>query len=578
MQFEQKSVDFDVGLGMRTSLGLTLLVGTILSVLASAILLYISIATMIGPWIAPTLILISSLVFTIFRKSDLDMPRQLVMISALASGSGIVAVGVGFSLPMLYFLAPASFDALIATPLNFITHVCSTILLAGAFGIFIGKFLSRKILNKEDLSFPISRIAYQVSSAQSHTNEARSLFKGLSATLLLCMLRDGMFAFKGIITKNLTVFSTVITGPIIFAIWPTLWSIGFTTGLESTLPLLIGLISRYTVLLPINYHSTFLPVALFAPLKEESFITAFCAGMIVSDMALSWLRNPKAIFLYIKSYTMHLRSPKVPYFFSIVLHPIKAFFAEEISLKTLVKSAYRIEPFLGFASFFFFFSYLKFSFLAQLVVLVAMLIGLYEINRLCGKIGLLQIGRFSAFILIPIVVLFKINALQMTALIIFFNVAAAVSSDLLFDYKTADLSSTSRESVHGLQWIGLVISSLTVAVVCYLLFTGLTLGSEELFAHRGRSKALLIQSLYFDQYVVGAGFLFGCILKKLRISPTMAFGGIIMPSQITLGFVFGGLLSKLAGKKRDSLLPFCSGVFATETLWLLLCLGLRFFQ
>lgn len=563
---------------MRTSLGLTLLVGTALSILASAILLYISIATMIGPWIAPTLILISSLIFTIFKKQDLDTPKQLVMISALASGGGIVAVGVGFSLPMLYFLAPESFNALIATPWNFIAHVGGTILLAGSFGIFIGKFLSKTLLRKEDLTFPISKIAHQIASSQSRASETRSLFNGLSITLLVCALRDGIFSFKGIITKDLTLISTATTGPIIFSIWPTLWSIGFTTGLASTIPLLIGLIARYTVLFPINHHSVFLPFSLFEPLREESFITAFCAGMIVSDMILSWLRNPKEVIQYVKSYVAQIRSPKTPLLSSIILHPIKAFWAEDVSLKILIKSIYRIEPFLASASFFFFFSYLKFSILAQLVILAAMLIGLYEINRLCGKIGLLQIGRFSAFILIPMVILFKINPLQMTGLIIFFNVAAAVSSDLLFDYKTADLSASSRDSVHGLQWIGLIISSITIAVVCYMLFTGLTLGSEELFAHRGRTKALLVQSLHFNHYVVSAGFLFGCILKRFRISPTMAFGGIIMPSQITLGFVFGGLLSKLAGKKRDSFLPFCSGVFATETLWLLICLGLRFFN
>lgn len=561
---------------MRTSLGLTLLIGTVLSILASAILLYISIATMIGPWIAPTLILISSLIFTVFKKRDADTPKNLIMISALASGGGIVAVGVGFSLPMLYFLAPASFDTLIATPLHFISHVGVTILLAGTFGIFVGKFLARKLLKKDDLTFPISQMAYQVATAQSHKSEARSLFKGVSITLLLCMLRDGIYSYKGIIAKDWTLLSTVVTGPIIFSLWPTLWAIGFTTGLANTIPLLVGLIARYAVLFPINYHSAYLPFTLFEPLKEEGFITAFCAGMIVADMALSLLRDPASIIRYIKSYSTHLSNPKAPLLRSIVLHPMKAFFAEDISLSTLIKSLYRIEPFVALASFFFFFSYLEFSFLAQLVMLAAMLIGLYEINRFCGKIGLLQIGRFSAFILIPMVIFFKINPLQMTALIIFFNVAAAVSSDLLFDYKTADLNSTSRESVHGLQWMGLVISSITIAVVCYLLFTGLTLGSEELFAHRGRTKALLVQSLNFNLYVVSAGFLFGSILKRFRISPTMAFGGIIMPSQITLGFVFGGLLSKLAGKKRDSYLPFCSGIFASETLWLLLCLSLRF--
>lgn len=561
---------------MKTSLGFTICIGAALSIFASAILLYISVATMIGPWIAPTLMLLSSLFFTILRSSKIDVPQQLVHISALASGGGIVAVGVGFSLPMLYFLAPHSFETLMASPFYFISHISLTILLAGIFGIFIGKFFSKTLLKKDDLTFPISRIAHQIAVAQSHDTEGRSLFKGVGATLLVCLLRDGFYSFKGLIAKHFTILSTAVTGPISFSIWPTLWSVGFITGLESTIHLLVGLIARYAVLYPINHHSTFLPFSLFAPLKEESFITAFCAGMILSDIALAWLNRPKAIFHYIKGYISTLRQPKAPFLYSFIFHPMKTLFQEHVPLSMLVKSLNRIEPLLAIVSFFFFFSFLEFSLTAQIVILIAMLIALYEINRLCGKIGLLQMGRFSAFILIAVVFLFKINALQMTALTIFFNIAAAVSSDLLFDYKTAELASTSRDKVHGLQWIGLFISSITVAVVCYMLFTGLRLGSEELFAHRGRSKALLIQSLHFDHYIVSAGFLFGCLLKWLRISPTMTFGGILMPSQITLGFVFGGLLSKISGKKRDSFLPFCSGVFATETLWLLICLSLRF--
>lgn len=556
---------------MRTSLSLTLFIGIALSVFASAILLYISIATMIGPWIAPTLVLLASFMLPIFRRRDIDLSRQLVMISALASGGGIIAVGVGFSLPMLYFLAPASFAELMVTPQHFMIHVGGTVLLAGIFGIFVGKFFSKTLLQKNDLSFPISLLAYQIASAQSHEKEAKNLFKGVSLTLLLCILRDGIYSFKGVIAKHVTLFSSAITGAVTFSIWPTLWSIGFTTGLASTIPLLVGLIVRYVVLYPINHHSTFLPFTLFIPLKEESFITAFCAGMIISDIVLAWLGNPIQVFRYARSYFLNIRAPKITF-----LQALRSIWQKGATLRVLVQSINRIEPVLGLCSFFFFFTYLKFSFAAQLVILVAMLVALYEINRLCGKIGLLQIGRFSAFILIPTIVLFKINALQMTALTIFFNVAAAVSSDLVFDYKTAELSSTSRDSVHGLQWIGLFVSSISVAVVCYMLFTGLGLGSDELFAHRGRSKALLVQSLHFDYYIITAGFLLGAVLRRFKISPTMAFGGIIMPSQITLGFVFGGVLSKLAGKHRDLFLPFCSGIFATETLWLLICLSLRF--
>lgn len=560
----------------RTTLGFILFIGTGLSMLASAILLYISIATAIGPWIAPTLILISSIIFKIFHKKGIETPQHLTMISALASGGGIISVGIGFSLPMLYFLSPETFQILISSPWLFILKISCTILLAGGFGIFIGKFFAKTILKKDDLPFPISKIAYQIATAQADDKDGKRLLYGITSTLILCALRDGFYSFKGLITKHIILLQTSITGPLIFSIWPTLWSVGYTIGLSSTIPLLIGLISRYAILYPINHHGLYLPFTLFTPLKEESFITAFCSGMIISDIALSVLSHPRRTVQYIKAYVATIRQPNIPFLSSILFNPIKYLCSDTSSIKLIAKSFNRIEPFIAITSFFLFFSFLGFSLLAQFTILAAMVIALYEINRLCGKIGLLQIGRFSAFLLIPVVLLFKINPLQMTGLILFFNVAAGVSSDLLFDYKTAELSSTSRDTVHTLQWIGLIISSLSVAVVCYILFTNLTLGSEEFFAHRGRTKALLVQSLNFNHYIVSAGFLFGYILKRFfKTSPTMAFGGIIMPSQITLGFLFGGILSKLAGKKQDLYLPFCSGVFATETLWLLISLGIQ---
>ncbi len=36
---------------------------------------------------------------------------------------------------------------------------------------------------------------------------------------------------------------------------------------------------------------------------------------------------------------------------------------------------------------------------------------------------------------------------------------------------------------------------------------------EEFFAQRGKAKALILQSLCFDKYIVGAGILFGWTLK-----------------------------------------------------------------
>jgi len=64
------------------------------------------------------------------------------------------------------------------------------------------------------------------------------------------------------------------------------------------------------------------------------------------------------------------------------------------------------------------------------------------------------------------------------------------------------------------------------------------------------------------------GFLFGYLLKKLKISPSMAFGGILMPNNLTIGLVIGAVASTLVAKKEDHF-PLASGIFAGETMWLI---------
>jgi hypothetical protein len=47
----------------------------------------------------------------------------------------------------------------------------------------------------------------------------------------------------------------------------------------------------------------------------------------------------------------------------------------------------------------------------------------------------------------------------------------------------------------------------------------------------------------------------------------MVFGGIIMPSPISIGLIIGATLSFFS-RSTEKYLPFCAGVFACESLWI----------
>ena len=71
----------------------------------------------------------------------------------------------------------------------------------------------------------------------------------------------------------------------------------------------------------------------------------------------------------------------------------------------------------------------------------------------------------------------------------------------------------------------------------------------------------------FNYIVLGLGFLFGFVLKRVRLNPLLVLGGLLMPLNITIGLVIGGMATLLV-KDKEEYFPFWSGVFAANSLWM----------
>ncbi|MBD3273036.1 hypothetical protein GF385_01650 [Candidatus Dependentiae bacterium] len=541
---------------------LVILLGIIFTILSTAILSYISIATMIGPWIAPAIVLASSILLKLRqKKTDIkDINKELAIIQTIGSVGGIVSVGVGFSLPTLYFLDPNIFNNFIKNPLYFSFIIGILCFAAGGFGIWLARSFADKFVIKERLSFPVSKLIYKIITSQSQEKQAKSMFWGFSFSFFISFLRDGILRFKGVLPKVFYVFPSVLGKNFAITIMPMLWAIGFIAGIKIVFPLLIGLFSKYLILWPINNHSLYLNIKLFDPLYFNDFITAFASGLVVSELILGLLKYPKSILNKIKNFS------GFNYFKNV----------KNKSLKNGFKFFLNIEFIFVLLLSFLLLSYFKFNFFSQILLLVFIVLATYQISFLAAKLGLVTFGRFATFIMIPMMIFFKLNFLQITMLCVFFNVCAAAASDLLFDYKVGQLCFLEFKKVHRYQWLGLIVTCLTIGFFLWLLFSNFQIGSPELFAQRGRSRALLIQSLNFDFRIVLIGFFYGVLLKKLKISPTMVFGGILMPNSLTIGLSIGAIISYLT-KKSSEKIPFWSGVFAGESIWILLFILIKLF-
>jgi hypothetical protein len=532
-------------------------VGVLFAILSTIVLSYISIATMVGPWIAPTLVLLGHMIFKLKNSHTTadEKTESVAWVQAIGAGGGIIATGIGFALPMLFFLDPSIFDQWLKSPLYFCSIITTLCLLGGGLGLWLARWWKDRYMIEQALPFPVSKLTYQVITSQSHPKQAQQLLQGILGSTILCALRDGIWRFNGILAKTYYAFPSIFAKEIGFSVWPSLWAIGFSVGLSITIPLFVGLISKYIILFPLANHANYLPFSLFAPMSTDTFTIAFCSGLVLCEVVFSFPTYIKKWIGWIKHPSS--RSKANNNFVDTIKQQLQKNNGHFIELAFLT---------IGIISML---TYFSFSIPAQILLITFAVIATYSINQIGGKIGMIPFGRYSTFIVVPLLLLFKLSAIQATITCVFFNICAAAASDLLFDYKTGELGGLDQKKMYRYQWIGLIATALSIGVILWLLFSHLQLGSEALFAQRGKAKALLLQSLYFDKYIVLMGILFGWVLKKFKLSPTMVFGGLIMPNSVSIGLMIGSL-GTLLTKHTEKYQPLCAGILAAESLWILI--------
>ena len=542
--------------------------GIIFTLFSTISLAYISMATMVGPWIAPTLVLMGSLILKLKRKpqSQSKTNEELALIQTIGSVGAIVAVGVGFTLPTIYFLDPQEFNQWISNPVKFSLTISAIVLSAGGLGILIARALSNKFIIKEKLEFPVSTLIYNTITSQSQSKQTKSMLYGFSFSIIICFFRDGLLKFKGFLPNAFYLLRPIAGNEIAIAIWPTVWAIGFIMGIKIVFPLIIGMLSKYIIISPLH------KLNFLQHLTLKSFTMAFAGGMVVFEFLFGMLRYPNIIYKTIKKNFGTFSINKIFNRLSSN-QKLKEMFKGSEDKKKLINF---IEPVLIMALSVATLYYLGFPAHYQILLLTFIIIATYQISYLGAKIGLIPFGRFATFVMLPMILLFKLSYLQITIVCVFFNICAATASDLLFDYKIGELCKIKFDKIRRYQWLGLLITAASLGFFLWLLFTNLKIGTAELFAQRAKSRALLIMAPSFDLYAVGFGFLFGLILKKFKVSPTMVFGGVLMPNTITIGLLIGALGSFIT-KRPERFAPFWSGVFASESVWILSIMILKMF-
>lgn len=516
----------------------------VFSLLATAIMTYISMATPIGPWVELIIVLAAT---TLFRLAlgyvASERLKNAVGLTTVAAGvAGIAATVCGFTVPTLYFLDKELFSTILADSWQTMLLTGGSILVGGGFAfVMVGAF-GERMLADTGLSFPIGQMVRKMIVAQNQLRKALELCAGIVVAFAYAfMQRCACWIPQKVVLGGVKVVSalTLPSITIRFDLLPLFVAIGYVAGEVLTLPLGVGVISKLFLLEPLKHYA-------FSDVPYDSFILAFGAGMMIQGAVFSFSKVPHLIVSTWKKIT-----------------------AGELQSRRRGNWLYWGGRVLFAAALYAYFRYYNLSLLAQLYMVAFAAICVYQLMIIGGKIGLAPFGRFATFVMLPGFLLFGYDNVQVMLVSLFVSLAGGIAVDIMFGRKLGQLADINKKEIVWMQLLGLVVSAIAFGFIFTQLVHHFGLGSAELVAQRARSRALLVSVSNFRYILVAAGALFGFILEYIGVNALLVFTGLLFPVDFSLMLIVGGSLTYVA-QDKDEWDPFWSGVFAATSLWMVI--------
>jgi hypothetical protein len=510
---------------------------------------YIALATSTGPWIEPTLVLLGILIFRFLLSQTKMMSINHAIGYSTVSGAigGIVAVACAWTFPMVYFLDPALFNSWMHSPFYFASLLSVSVLAAGGLGFVVANNLEHYLLDDMNIEFPIGALVHKMIFAQDQARKTFELVAGALITTVLTLINNcSSFIFNKINIIPVLSYGLFRIPSICirFDLFPIFLSIGFVTGHVIALPLLFGLVSKIFLIEPIQQF-------FFPSIMSQDFLNNFVSGIVIQGAILSLSEVPRIVVATFK----HAKQN----------HLIKS-----INNVAFLKNSYTITNIIiGFLFLFTYLYHFNFSIVAQLYLIIFTLFCIYQVLLIAGKTGLAPFPRFATFVLIPGMIIFNFDIVQIMVVSAFVEISCGVAVDILFGRKMAKLSGMDRYKTMLFQLLGLVICALVIGIIFYFLIHRFGLGSPELFAQRAQARALLVQSKQFSYIITLLGAIFGFSLRFIKVNYLLVIGSLLMQAELSFSLILGGLLTYLT-KNKEEYYPFWSGVFAASSLLMLI--------
>lgn len=507
-----------------------LIITFLLTFLSTGFMLYVAMVTGIGPWIGPVIGIAVQACNRFVSSTYKGTTGLLVTISS--SIGGIVAVAFGFSFPTWFFLDPSTFTLALTSSSSFLLLCFFTVLVAGVVASYASFLFYKDLLQEKQLPFPVGTMTY---NAVMHTNpqEKRYLLRGISLYCLYAVAfvkrLIGRWALPYVYTFYKGATSSYLMIPALtfdFSIMPLLISIGFIAGNLMAFPLICGAVLKMSCVTWLyNYYSH---------LSYNNFLFALCSGIVVAGTVGGLIQQLRKMISALKNIYQGGNQASSP--FSVYNLHVKT-----LSGITLVAFIYLYKY--------------DFSLAASLYLLIGSLVCAYQMAYTAGKIGLALLGRFATFVMIPGILLFSWNPLQVTLVATFVELVGGMVVDILHARKSLDLAHIPYNHYRWYHMVALVGAACGTALFFYYFVTYYSLGSSILCAQRAQARALLLQVTSVDVYVLIWGIIMGLVLKYLSCNPVLVLSGLLMPFSLLIPLIMGGMLAAFSknSKKYESL-------------------------
>lgn len=510
----------------------------LLTCVITGFMLYVAMVTGIGPWIAPVIGVMMQGISNCFAHDTIKRLGLIVTVSS--SVGGIIGTAFGFSFPTWFFIDKESFyNALNNKPL-FLLIIASLVLIAGIIGIISASFFYKDLIQKEELPFPVGAMTH--SSVINHNiRERRYLYSGImtycSYMLFFVKRLWGSYALPltHILYKGFScAYITIPTIACDFSVIPLLLSIGFVAGSIMAIPLACGVLLKMTCVTWLH--------KLYPSLSDANFLFALCSGIVVSGTLGSFVQQAYAAlkggYSLVSNHTLSY-------------HTLYELYERyKIFLPVLILS-------IGY------FYWYSFSLTGSLYLFMGALICAYQLSYVAGKIGLAPLGRFATFVMVPGMLVFGWNPLQITLVATFVELVGGITVDNLQGKKALQLSGITPRYYVIYQYVALCAASCAVAFFFYYFINHYELGTSVLSAQRAQARALLLQVATVDIWVLLWGVIIGLILKQLSCNPVLVLTGLLMDFSLLLPLIVGGLAA-LYSKNSKQYEPFFSGIYVAN--------------